>query len=569
MIIPIELSQVITLVGLHFVIGILLYIIGHLLLPKNSRLPLALLLTIVWAWSALALWSFYIQNMGFLGWFLDPSGEQNSAALLSTLFLMMIGLASLSLCWAQVKEKQILRARYWILVSSLFIFLAIDEYFSIHETIVFWRAAYLILGASVGLITLVLISKSEPKVRKTLLIFLIGLGTMGVSGVVLDAFSTQSVMDVGSIELTFLQCNETFLGVYCRDYSNTEELMELFGSGIMVLSLMTLIAQRWEAPQQKIQSRWVYALGLTWVGGLIAWMWIIPSIQASFAQTATTDYGDISIIAYDLSADNIEAGDTLDLTLYMQVNDNIFEDYSMSVHLYTQALPDINSIQQDDMTLGDFKYPTRAWFPTVAVRNHFELIVPDELATNQSYQLIAILWQGEPSNRIPIQETILPVFGDGTTLVIEGISAPSPDTAPIPASARYDFSEGFSLAGYDLPETASLGADVTLDLWWQAESDIDVVATQFLHWINTETEDVFVFDQVPFAGAFPTQDWIEGMLVQDSWTITLPNDMPTGTYRVQMGMLYLGNPDRIPVTDANGAPVQDNSIVLAEVVIGE
>lgn len=567
MLMPIELNQVITLMVLHLVLAIILYGIGHFLLPKSSRLPLAGLLTFVWGWSAIALVSFYQQNMGFLGWFFDPSGEKNASALLSTFFLMMIGLASLSLLWARLTEKRYLRAVYWLFVGILMIFLAVDEYFSIHETIVYWRGAYLILGGSVGLITLFMISQSKSNIRWILLMFLIGLGTMGVSGVVLDAFSAQNLLDIGSLKLTFIRCDETFLGVYCRDFSNTEELMELFGSGIMVLSMLALMNIYWDEPQQKVQRRLVYALGSIWLIGLIAWMWIVPSIQARLAQPANTNYDDISLLGYDLNTHSISAGDTLDLTLYMQANNNLTDDYSMSVHLYTQALPDIESLVQDDMTLGEFKYPTRAWIPNLAVRNHFELIIPDDLATNQSYQLIAILWQGDLSNRIPIQETIFPIFADGTTLVLDGIAAPASDTPPVMTSLSYDFAADFSLAGYDLPQSATIGQDVSLNFWWQADSDSDVTATQFLHWFNTDTEEFFIFDQVPFAGYFPTQDWVAGMLVQDSWTVSIPDDIPAGTYRVQTGMFELATAQRIAVADNTGTPVTDNSIILGEVVI--
>lgn len=568
-VIPIELNQVLTLSILHFAIGIILLGVGWLLLPKQSRVPLTAILTVVWLWSVTALWTFYQQNMSFLGWFFDPSGEKNSSALLSTLFLMLIALACLSLLWARLRDKRYWRALYWLLVGILFAFLSLDEYFSIHESIVYWRGGYLILGGTVGLITLFMISQSKPNIRKILLMFLIGLGIMGVSGVVLDAFSAQNLLDIGPLKLEFIRCNGEFLGVYCRDYSNTEELMELFGSGIMVLSLMALMREYWSNPQQTTQRRWVMLAGFAWVLSLIGWMWFVPSIQARISTPANTNYGELSLLAYDLNTHRISAGDTLNLTLYIEANRNLSEDYSMSVHLYTQALPDITSIEQDDMTLGNFTYPTRAWIPNLAVRNHFQLSIPDDLATNQSYQLIAIVWQDDTSNRIPIQETIFPIFEDGTTLVLDGIAAPATDTPAITTSTSYDFSGDFSLAGYDLPASATIGEETTLDFWWQANSDLDVTATQFLHWFNTETEDFFIFDQVTFAGYFPTQDWVAGMLVQDSWTVTIPDDIPAGTYRVQTGMFELATAERIPVTDSTGTPVTDNSIVLGEVVVEE
>jgi hypothetical protein len=139
----------------------------------------------------------------------------------------------------------------------------------------------------------------------------------------------------------------------------------------------------------------------------------------------------------------------------------------------------------------------------------------------------------------------------------------------VPMSAAYDFAPNFSLDGYDLPSQATVGDNVTVDFWWSTEQALDLELTQFLHWFNSETGEYIIFDQIPFAGAFPTQDWSANLLANDAWTITLPDDMPTGTYRVQTGMFYIENGERVPVTDSDGNSILDNSIVLGTVLVGK
>jgi len=279
------------------------------------------------------------------------------------------------------------------------------------------------------------------------------------------------------------------------------------------------------------------------------------------------NYGDLSIVAYSASDDTLKAGETLDVTVYMRVNRSIQSDYSLSVHLLTQPLPEIDSIAQDDMQLGDFKYPTRAWIPYLPVSNDFQLRIPDDLKTSASYQLVAILWQDTPTDTIPVQESNLATISDGKITVLEDIAAPATEVGTIPMSAAYDFSGGFSLEGYQLAEEASAGDTIHVDFWWSSKADLNVELTQFLHWFNTDTEKYVIFDQTPFAGAFPTQDWPAGLLAHDSWEITLPDDMPPGTYRVETGMFGVESQERVPVVDAEGNRVQDDSIVLGTVKV--
>jgi hypothetical protein len=93
--------------------------------------------------------------------------------------------------------------------------------------------------------------------------------------------------------------------------------------------------------------------------------------------------------------------------------------------------------------------------------------------------------------------------------------------------------------------------------------------TQFLHWFHSETGEYVIFDQIPFAGAFPAQDWPAQLLAHDAWTVTLPDDMPAGIYRLQTGLFNVDNEERVPVKDSDDKPVLDNSIILGTVIVNE
>ncbi len=561
----ISLSQLLSLTGIHLIVGIILYSCGHILLPESFRVRLALVLAAIFGWSLIALLALYNQQQGFIGWLFNPGGEKNFAALLNTTLLMLIAVSSMSLMRASGQKGDYVLVAYWLLLSALFLFLAIDEYFSIHETIVFWRGGYLILGGTAGLISLVVMLRGDSQLRPIMLMFIIGLGIMGVSGVVLDAFSTQNLLDIGPIKFTFIRCRGEFLGINCREFGNTEEMMELFGAAMMWLSVIALTYREWSKEQLRLQRRFIYSTGIGWLLSLMVWMWVAPEIQARFAHPAQTDYGDISLIAYDLNTEKIQPGDKLKLTIYAQADTNTTAQYSMSVHLYTQATPAIESIVQDDIELGEFVYPSHAWLPRLAVRNRFQLDIPDDLPLNQSYQLVAIVWKESVHNRVPVQETIFPVYSDGTTLLIDGIAAPAEDTVPGTRSTTYQFIEGFALSDFTVPDELVAGTEVNFDFLWEVTENQDIAATHFMHWFNLETEEYIIFDHIPFDGLFPTQDWVAGMRVRDSWTITVPDE--PGTYRIQTGMFDTVTGERLAVSDSSGQSLEHNLIPVAEVEV--
>lgn len=554
------LSQVLTLSALHLITVLALAVIGWGLLPPPQRRPHAVLLILMWAWSVAALFNFYLQDRGFFSWFLDPSAEQNLPAMLNTTLLMTLGLFCLSLMRRFMQDRRWIDGLYWFLLAFLFIFLALDEYFSLHEGIVFWRTGYLALGGTIALFTLAQIIRAAGATRPLLLLFLVGLGVMGISGVVLDAFSTYSVIEIGPIELDFLRCRSTFLGVVCRDFANSEELFELCGAVTMLISVLSIWLLQARQQPFTYSVRLLLGMGLLWGGFIVSWLWVLPSIEARLAPTTRVIYDDLTLLSTRVSADTVQAGETITVTVYAAANRPLQTDYSLSLHFYSK--PEVVSIAQDDMTLGNFTYPTRAWIPGLAVRNSFELTVPDDLPQNASYDVVAILWQEAVANRRAVVESTLPTLSE-TIVVLDSIAAP--DNGAAPADLGYTFAETITLDAVELPQVARVGEALSVDFWWTSSAAQSVNVTHFLHWFHEETGEFVIFDQIPFAGQFPVQDWEAAMTVRDRWIVTLPDDMAAGSYRLQTGLFQVEDGLRLPVVDAEGKRIMDDSVMVGTV----
>jgi hypothetical protein len=562
-------GQLAILASLHLLYVLLIATIGWFLLAKPYRYVLIGSAAGGWLWSLAAMVNFNQGDTGFFSWFLDPASEKNITAIATSILLALIGTTALILLWKTGKNGNeragyILPLRlYWLLLALMFLFLAVDEYTSIHEQFHRWRQGYLGLGGSIALLSL-FIAFRDKFLRRYIIMFIIGLGSLGFAGVILDAFSNQNIIDIGSFNLTLFTCPRMFLGVDCRDYANTEELWEFVGASTMWLSLLS-VASHWQQP--RITHRILAITVGVWAFVLIGWLWIFPFFENQMARPVRIIYDDLTVIGYSISQDRVQAGDTLDVTIYAHANRLLHEDYSMSVHLYTQ--PEIESIAQGDMELGEFDYPTRAWLPMLPVRNRFTLHIPDDLPTGVSYQLVAMLWQGEAMQSFPVNESSHPTLLNNQIIVLAGIPALSATVADAPDNGGYQFAEGFTLDGYEIPQTLTVGDTVTARFWWSAANDIDTQLTQYIHAFNVETDELFVFDQQPFGGRFPTNDWIAGMRELDEWTFQLPTEMPPATYRIHMGLYNPFTGERMPVMDSSGQPVQDNSIVLGEWVVQE
>jgi hypothetical protein len=507
----------------------------------------------------------------FPGWFFASNAELVYIAMLSSVQLMLAGLVAL--LNAAHHRPSIKHMLPWLLMSAIFVFMALDEFYAIHESLDIWATLYTFNG--IGLVMLAGVIYALERDFTAPLFLVIGVGLIGFGGVIMDEFSNEVPLSLGSIEIV---CHYKIQGIFCTDLGVVEELFEVAGSGMIVVGFISY-AQKHQAPRRWNVTRWaVPGVALFWVLWMCGHTWLVPTVEARVsAEPVKVEYmgGALELESYSLSRDVAAPGDTVDVTLYFRDTQMLKKDYYLSVHLLSH--PDVKSVAQADLQLGDYEYPTTAWLPYMSVKSLVRLKLPGDLPTPASYWLMVRVWEGpgitqkadEPTMpaqqgaRIPITETDRQLLApDTVVLVALPVIGGPPEIAPTTA-ADYRFDNGIQLYGYDLAESGAPGQDVTIRFWWKTSQDVRQELTQFLHFYPVDGgEDLYTFDAEPFGGSFPFADWPRGLDAVDKRTFTLPADMPPGEYRVQTGIYDPNTGDRVPVNEDGGEAVQDYSVFL-------
>jgi len=111
-----------------------------------------------------------------------------------------------------------------------------------------------------------------------------------------------------------------------------------------------------------------------------------------------------------------------------------------------------------------------------------------------------------------------------------------------------------ALDGFDLtPDTpAKAGSSLTITLHWrsiQAAGRFKV----FVHLVDTSGKPVAQHDGEPVSDLWPTNLWRPGDMIHDEHIVTLPANIPPGTYTIQAGLYDAPTLARLPV--ASGGDV--------------
>ena len=96
-------------------------------------------------------------------------------------------------------------------------------------------------------------------------------------------------------------------------------------------------------------------------------------------------------------------------------------------------------------------------------------------------------------------------------------------------------SSGVVLLGGEV-QYNSARREVSVWLHWRSQADALPDDTVLLHVVNQETgEVVLAADTQPVYGAYPFSQWQRGEVVADPHWVTLPDNLPPGTYQVRVG----------------------------------
>jgi hypothetical protein len=128
--------------------------------------------------------------------------------------------------------------------------------------------------------------------------------------------------------------------------------------------------------------------------------------------------------------------------------------------------------------------------------------------------------------------------------------------------------DGVELLAYEVDGLlVESGGAVDLTLYWAAWSEMEKDYTVFAHLIDVEDRLWAQQDNQPREGEHPTSGWREGEVVADRYYLLLPDDIPVGQYRLEVGMYQWQTGERLSVFQ--GDQEIGNRVLLASEVTVE
>lgn len=123
------------------------------------------------------------------------------------------------------------------------------------------------------------------------------------------------------------------------------------------------------------------------------------------------------------------------------------------------------------------------------------------------------------------------------------------------------------LLGYDLASTAvEPGESVELTLYWKTLRRMDRVYAVFNHLVASDGTVLAQQDGWPLEGAYNTDQWLPGEVVEDYYAIDVPGDAQPGEYALRVGMYDAATKERL-LTTVDGTLVPERYAQLAIVTV--
>lgn len=128
--------------------------------------------------------------------------------------------------------------------------------------------------------------------------------------------------------------------------------------------------------------------------------------------------------------------------------------------------------------------------------------------------------------------------------------------------------DSLSLAGHIVrPTDIGAGDAVSITLWWQAVATMERDYSAFVHILGPDGRLVLQQDRLLQSGNQPTSEWRVRDVVKDEYQLLLPPDSEPGQYVVITGVYYWETGERLPVWDADGQRLTDDTITLGTITL--
>lgn len=479
-------------------------------------------------------------------WHLDR--EWNIPSTLASMQLALAGAIAFVAAWLG-KERGARDRLYLLAIGFLFLIMARDEYANLHETIPHWEWLYAALGAALVVTTLLVAWRGRRRYWIWQGCFLAGLALSGFGALAFEA------------ERQFCAFRGLFIVEPCLDLYFIEEAMEFAGIWLALVALLGQLSISSLAPPRSVRLA-LYAWPVIWLLVLIPSGSILPITSQAIAQPAAIEFES----GWRLQGYRIEGGDE-DLSTHLFLSSRAWDEGAMgySIHLVDQVSG--SSLVSHDTYLHQRLEFLLAPDYLPVYRQWANLIIPPAAVPNRALWITLTLWRAEGGNFLP-----LPVIAsdhqqlnDTQVILDEFVLKAEATHVSLEPVALFD--NGFALEQVELPESAQAGQTLDVTLWWRSTRDETEELAQFLHFIQAENGQQWGYDQQPLGARLPTRLWYRGLADSETWAVQLPAALAPGRYHVFTGLYRLTDQERVPASDAEGAPLVDARAPLGTIIV--
>jgi len=203
------------------------------------------------------------------------------------------------------------------------------------------------------------------------------------------------------------------------------------------------------------------------------------------------------------------------------------------------------------------RYPTDRWTPGQSFCETLLVPVFPETPTLLGAAIEVGLTNAGQTERL----SALDAQGRALDLVaIGGVPVLARDQRPAAMqTAAYRFDQAVGLVSW---QAAEAGGSLVVTTTWQARQAVPYDATLFIHVNAADGRTVAQLDRQPLDGRFATSYWPPGSVITDVAVCPLPARGAEGALTLNLGLYTWPSLQRLPVTDAAGAPLPGDVIVI-------
>lgn len=269
--------------------------------------------------------------------------------------------------------------------------------------------------------------------------------------------------------------------------------------------------------------------------------------------------GDHFLLAgWDLDRKVVPPGGQVLLTLYWRTLEHTPADYHVFVHVGQRA-----KVAQRDSVPRCGRHPTYRWRRGEEVVDRYLLtIAPD--APEGGHPIWVGMYDMADGERLPISDAQGQPLGTSLLLAHLRVGEPKFEVPPIPHPQEATLGGRVRLLGYKLPSAeAHPSGSIRLTLYWQCLEEMERSYTVFVHLLDGEGRMRGQRDGLPWDGRLPTDLWVPGEVIVDSYQVPVAPEAAPGSYTLEIGMYDARTGERLPAVGPGGERLPGDRIVIS------